>query len=583
MESPVNRLEKSIRILRRKEVYIHSLRFPNYRNLATNSEIFFDFPITVLLGRNGTNKSSILHALYGSVKGNSIGHFWFETKLDAIPESRNGLNQSVVHRYRNKEGVLVECLKLRYYREGDPEYWEAAKHVKKYYFSDPGVRISPIDLEVKHLDFRGELPAFDKYFYFPDPKHLEKLGKRGKERRKSAGKTRGRYTKQDYLRSRSSQLKRELQEKGKDLTEEELRTLRYVLERSYVSGKVWKHSLLHGHEGWTILFETKNISGYSDAFAGSGESAAALLVHNVLEAPDNSLILLDEPETSLHPRAQQRMLEFLAHQAVQKSLQIVISTHSVHIAEHLPQEAVRVLQLRPNGHVYIESDISAQEAFHEVGTFPAGKTILVEDERAKAIVSAALQLEIFQVEKNFKIIVQKGGTSKIYADIKAFSNSERKDIFVLFDGDHRPQKEIPDLGNLPQGERGLKDLILSITKGNNVNGPDVYKKIGLENRYDMTEYICFFKRYVHFLPALTPEHFVWHDRFAAELLGEDLPPDILEEGDVKKKIYLLGEKVVGMDSDGVFQFLLMETLRKDQERILAIRQCIENIRAISSK
>lgn len=216
-----------------------------------------------------------------------------------------------------------------------------------------------------------------------------------------------------------------------------------------------------------MLFQTSNFNQYSDAFAGSGESAAALLVHNILQAPEKSLILLDEPETSLHPRAQQRMLEFIAHQAVRKSLQIVIATHSIYLAKKLPQKAIRVLVLDTDGSVTIRTDLSADEALHEIDTIPAGKAILVEDERAKHIVDSALHLASSHASKDFEVLVRKGGTSQIYLDIQAYANAERKDVFVIFDGDHKPTEDIPEDGALPQGEQDLDKLIQAITRGNN--------------------------------------------------------------------------------------------------------------------
>jgi len=465
---PVDDLQKSVKALESKKPYICSLRFPNYRNLQIDTELPFDFPITILLGRNGTNKSSILHALYGSPSGQTIADFWFETELDAIPSERNGRKQSVVHQYRNDTGEIVECIKARAPRgPKDPDYWEAVKHSQIYGFSVSGTRISPIKLKVIHLDFRGELPAFDKYFYFPDPRHLEERIRSAKER----GVLRREYRKQDYLRQRSKPLKKEIERNGIPLIGDELEVLKYILERDYISGKFLKHSLFHGHEGWTILFQTSHFDGYSDAFAGSGESAAALLVHNILQAPEKSLILLDEPETSLHPRAQQRMLEFIAHQAVRKSLQIVIATHSIYLAKKLPQNAIRVLVLEADGTVTVRTDLSADEALHEIDTLPAGKTILVEDERAKHIVISALKLASSHALKDFQVLVRKGGTSQIYLDIQAYANSERKDVFVIFDGDHKPTDDIPENGVLPQGESDLDKLIQEITRGNNKKGP----------------------------------------------------------------------------------------------------------------
>jgi hypothetical protein len=208
---PVDDIQKSVKALGDKKPYICSLRFPNYRNLHVDTELPFNFPITILLGRNGTNKSSILHALYGSPSGQTIADFWFETELDAIPSERNGRKQSVVHRYSDDTGEIVECIKARAPRGSkDPDYWEAVKHSQIYGFSASGTRISPIKLKVIHLDFRGELPASDKYFYFPDPKHLEERIRSAKER----GVLRREYRKQDYLRQRSKPLKKEIEKSG---------------------------------------------------------------------------------------------------------------------------------------------------------------------------------------------------------------------------------------------------------------------------------------------------------------------------------------------------------------------------------
>jgi predicted ATPase len=572
----IDDLQTSIKALKNRKSYILSLRFPNYRNLRADSELPFDFPITILLGRNGTNKSSILHALYGSPSGQTIGDFWFETELDAIPPERNGRKQSVIHRYYGEQGEIVECIKARAPRgEKDPDYWEAVKHSQIYGLPVSGARFSPIKLKVTHLDFRGELPAFDKYFYFPDPKHLADRARSARE----YGRLRRDYRKQDYLRRRSGLLKREMEGRATALTGEELEVLKYILERDYVSGKVLKHSLFHGHEGYTIVFETKHVSGYSDAFAGSGESAAALLVHNIFQAPENSLILLDEPETSLHPRAQQRMLEFIAHQAVRKSLQIVIATHSIHLAKGLPQNALRVLILEQDG-VSVRTNLSADEALHEIGTLPAGKTILVEDDRAKFIVLAALKLESQHSLKEFNVLVREGGTSRIYSDIRAYANSEKQDVFIVFDGDNKPQESIPKDGILPQGVNDLDSLIGEITRGNDEKGPALDFVDG--DVAERTRYICFLKKFVYFLPELTPEHLVWDTDAAQEILGGPLPDKILKETDLKKRIYLLAEENCALDADTIFRILLDKLLKGTSARKAALLDVIRRIRISST-
>jgi predicted ATPase len=569
----VDNLQISIKALKTREPQISSLCFPNYRSLKPDSELPFDFPITVLLGRNGTNKSSILHALYGSPYGKSVGDFWFETELDAIPSERNGRKQSVIHRYRDEDNKIVACIKARAPRGyKDPDYWEAVKHSKVYGLPVSGERISPIELNVIHLDFRGELPAFDKYFYFPDPKHLAERARFARER----GNLRRTYRKQDYIRRRSGLLKKEIEENGVTLNNEELEVLKYVLERDYISGKLLKHTFFHGHEGWTILFKTSQFDGYSDAFAGSGESAATLLVHKILQAPEKSLLLLDEPETSLHPRAQQRMLEFIAHQAVRRSLQVVISTHSIYLAKKLPQFAIRVLVNEPDGSVAIRTDLSADEALHEISTLPHGKTILVEDERAKHIVVTALQIISTHALSEFKVLVREGGTGRIYHDIQSYANCERKDIFVIFDGDHKPQKAIPGDGELPQGKSDLRNLIQELIRGNNKKG----QALDFVNADEMTRYVRFLRTNVHFLPELTPENLVWSEESAKSLLeGQELPREILQEKSIKQRLRLLAERIPGLDADTVFKYLFSKWLSSESQSKSDLFNTLQKIRS----
>ena len=66
--------------------YIEYIQFPFYKNLVEHSRINFDFPMTVLIGKNGGGKSSTLHALYGAPKGYTCSDFWFSTEVDPIAE-----------------------------------------------------------------------------------------------------------------------------------------------------------------------------------------------------------------------------------------------------------------------------------------------------------------------------------------------------------------------------------------------------------------------------------------------------------------------------------------------------------------
>ena len=57
--------------------YIEYMVFPYYKNLVPGTKLNFEFPITILVGKNGSGKSSTLHALYGAPYWKSCSEWTF--------------------------------------------------------------------------------------------------------------------------------------------------------------------------------------------------------------------------------------------------------------------------------------------------------------------------------------------------------------------------------------------------------------------------------------------------------------------------------------------------------------------------
>lgn len=69
---------------------------------------------------------------------------------------------------------------------------------------------------------------------------------------------------------------------------------------------------------------------------------------------NNSIILIDEPELSLHPEWQQKILDF--YKSIGEGNQIIIATHSPHIISSCKKEEVIVLD-RCDGKTVVKNDI----------------------------------------------------------------------------------------------------------------------------------------------------------------------------------------------------------------------------------
>jgi hypothetical protein len=81
---------------------------------------------------------------------------------------------------------------------------------------------------------------------------------------------------------------------------------------------------------------------YSGYHQGAGETTIAELLRAQL--PQYGLVLIDEVESSLHPRAQRRLIRDLAVAARERECQIIVSTHSPYILEELPLNAFTYLK-----------------------------------------------------------------------------------------------------------------------------------------------------------------------------------------------------------------------------------------------
>ncbi len=535
--------------------YIEYIQFPYFRNLEKNTRITFDFPLTVFVGQNGSGKSSTLHALYGAPKRNTPFEFWFSTAVDPIQEvSEGGDRHSFFYVYKDNRGNKLEVLKLRIFKRNNPDYWETARPNLSYGMKRiaGGKRNQPLEKSVVYIDFRSELSAFDKYFYFKQPRRTKTISNR-----------------QDYLRKYSVFLRRiidgdnviihrygeDKNEPLKTFTAEELFHISFILGKKYVSGKIVRHKLFE-EWGYSVMFETDNFT-YSEAFAGSGEMAVVRLVLDVLGAEEYSLVLLDEPEVSLHPGAQKRLKHFLLEQTRRKRLQVVISTHSPSIIEDLPYNAIKVFSQLPSGKFSVRNGITPDEAFfHLEQTNPVKKTIIVEDLLAKEIVSGVLKEMGADTESLFQISFYSGGESVIKKHfINVYSHANDLNKFILFDGDQNrvAQHFNPDsLIIADQTNERFRQEIVNQTGVDVQFYPDGNQDAGAredQERELRINYLRFYLRNVYYLPLSVPEEIIWNQQLAVQLLNVVNKADYIERIDAvnsyKKKFLLIAEAMTG--------------------------------------
>lgn len=517
--------------------YITHIRFPRFKNIADGTRIDFTFPITALVGSNGSGKTSVLNALYGAPAGQSTGQYWFSTKVDPIEEGEGSPSRFIYgHRNANFNGVVeTRKARVRKIRDGipNPNYWEPTKETTGDGMIEPDLkgdkkiegrskdRWNPVSRKVLYINFRKELSAFDKYFYFgkdPTPHAPPKKGGKVSPLRISS--------KMDQVRHDAELLARVIEvgntsyvHRGRKVATEnrlldknELEMVSYVLGREYEEARWIRHRLFKGDGGLSVVFKTKH-GRYSEAFAGSGEVAVTSCVVQVLAAGRGTLVLLDEPEVSLHPGAQERLLAFLAKMARTRQLQVIFSTHSPHLITALPVDAIKTFNQIDDGRFVVFPSTHPYAAFRRLGAVGGGEVrILVEDKLAKAVVQQALMTFADQANAAvFKVEYLSGGAEAILKYQVPVLMAAPGHTLVLLDGDKKKLEAFVDPNTIPVAEDetlGAKILeavgvepVFTVDGG--AGGGDVVQRVAAQRKY-----LAWLRENVRFIPTLCPEELV---------------------------------------------------------------------------
>jgi predicted ATPase len=214
-----------------------------------------------------------------------------------------------------------------------------------------------------------------------------------------------------------------------------------ILGQSY--SRLVSHILnVRDRRGGKITAVERDAIGYSEAHMGFGEARTIHIVSTLEAIPDESLVLLEEPETSLHLSAQHEFGRYLIDVALQKKHQILLTTHSEFLLQALPS-ASRIYLERSDSGIRSIPGLTAIEArsLMALGHSKA-LTVLVEDECAKAVLSEIVRRHDSAFLKSLNICVG-GDKDRIRNTVLGL-----KDTFILIaavrdaDKEHSPKDNI---------------------------------------------------------------------------------------------------------------------------------------------
>lgn len=176
-----------------------------------------------------------------------------------------------------------------------------------------------------------------------------------------------------------------------DIEEEYRRKLSLILGRDYQNARFAKPNVDPDKEIGLLRLAFGEVSQFHQ---GAGESATLELFRQLQNIPQYTLLIIDEVEGSLHPKAQRRLIRFLLWLSRQKRLQIVLSTHSPYVLEELPSEA-RVLLLPGQNAINVIYGVSTEFALSAIDEpIHPELAIFVEDEAAATYLREILASDV---------------------------------------------------------------------------------------------------------------------------------------------------------------------------------------------
>ncbi|OBQ59256.1 ATP-dependent nuclease [Mesorhizobium erdmanii] len=186
---------------------------------------------------------------------------------------------------------------------------------------------------------------------------------------------------------------------------------------------------------------------YSGYHAGAGQMTIAEFLR--VEPEQHSLLLIDEIETSLHPRAQRRLIRDLAEMCRERDMQIIVTTHSPYVLAELPLEA-RIYLMQGQSGRHVMTGVSPEFAMTKMDEYPHPECeIYVEDIRSQTLLREILVAHSKGLVERCSMIPFGLASVGRTLGIMVSQNRFPRPSYVFLDGD---QSEAPGCTLLPGGD-----------------------------------------------------------------------------------------------------------------------------------
>lgn len=219
--------------------------------------------------------------------------------------------------------------------------------------------------------------------------------------------------------------------------------LSYVMEQSYTVGSILKSA------DKELLGYSNNRFLYSSYNSASGEDVLTRIISDIVDADNNSLILIEELEIGLHPKIQRRLLDVIFHESKKNKKQFIITTHSPTVLSAV-DDISRIFIENTNGRYKSIPNISVNAALSKMDSLSYPLiNLFIEDGISLKIVNKAFEkIQSENIISGFNNLVNPiitGPANKTYQIFKSHQITYCKKkvdcgYACILDGDKRNEK-----------------------------------------------------------------------------------------------------------------------------------------------
>lgn len=204
-----------------------------------------------------------------------------------------------------------------------------------------------------------------------------------------------------------------------------------VLDRQYE--RMQRNIVSYANQRRSVARVRRGAHEYSEVHMGYGEARSQYLIQMIESLPPQSLVLIEEPEISLHSHAQHQFGSYLVDVSTRNGHQVLLTTHSDPLLAALPSESRVYLHAGPAGTEVIRGLTAIEAKSLMTKGHDKALHVLVEDQVASAILTEILR-RIDRTVLSTVGIYPVGGASEISAAVRTVGATGLP-VAAVLDGD----------------------------------------------------------------------------------------------------------------------------------------------------